>query len=191
MPIRELAARWAPPGTTALRLTLAAALAAAVTVALFVTGRHQSPDYTAQLFGQSGAAALRLKARLATAVLALALVQLVLALWMYGRLPGAGQPPRGVPMAHRIGGIVLFAVTIPIAVQCMCAYGAQTATTRIAVHSLAGCFFYGMFAAKVLLVRTRRLPGWVLPLAGGTLITVVAVLWYVSALWYFNGNALP
>jgi H+/Cl- antiporter ClcA len=59
------------------------------------------------------------------------------------------------------------------------------------VHGLAGCFFYGAFVAKVLLVRTRRLPGWVLPAAGGTLAGVVAVLWYSSALWFYNGYQLP
>src|SRR5262249_46497903 len=30
---------------------------------------------------------------------------------------------------------------------------------RVAVHSIAGCFFYGAFTAKVLLVHSRRLPG--------------------------------
>jgi hypothetical protein len=52
-------------------------------------------------------------------------------------------------------------------------------------------FFYGAFVAKVVLVQTRRLPGWVLPAAGGTLAVVVAVLWYTSALWYYNGYQLP
>ena len=41
---------------------------------------------------------------------------------------------------------------------------------------------YGAFVAKVLLVQTRRLPGWVLPAARGTLAVVVGVLWYTSAL---------
>jgi hypothetical protein len=59
------------------------------------------------------------------------------------------------------------------------------------VHSLAGCFFYGAFLAKVLVVRSRRLPGWVLPVMGGLLVTVVAVVWYSSALWYFDGYRLP
>jgi hypothetical protein len=31
----------------------------------------------------------------------------------------------------------------------------------------------------------------VLPAAGGTLAIVVAVLWYTSALWYYNGYQLP
>ena len=61
----------------------------------------------------------------------------------------------------------------------------------MAVHSLAGCFFYGAFAAKVLIVRSRRLPGWALPLAGGLLVTLVVVIWYSSALWYLNGSRLP
>jgi Family of unknown function (DUF6529) len=50
---------------------------------------------------------------------------------------------------------------------------------------------YGAFTAKVLLVRTRRLPGWVLRAAGGALALLVAVLWYTSALWYYNGYQLP
>jgi hypothetical protein len=43
----------------------------------------------------------------------------------------------------------------------------------------------------VLLVQSRRLPGWVLPVAGGTLAVVVGVLWYTSSLWYYNGFQLP
>ena len=62
---------------------------------------------------------------------------------------------------------------------------------RVAVHSLAGCFLYGAFAAKLIIVRSPRLPGWALPLAGGTLVVLVAVLWYTSALWYFNDYSLP
>ena len=36
-----------------------------------------------------------------------------------------------------------------------------------------------------------RVPGWAIPLAGGTLAATVAVLWYASALWYFNDIKLP
>jgi hypothetical protein len=67
----------------------------------------------------------------------------------------------------------------------------QLTSLRVAVHSLAGCFFYGAFVAKVLLVQSRRLPGWVLPVAGGVLAVDVGVLWYTSALWYYNGFELP
>ena len=136
-------------------------------------------------------AAVALKAVLATVVLGLAVLQVLLALWMYRKLPLAGRPPRPVPLAHRVVGFGLFALTLPIAVHCLIAYGVQLTSVRVAVHSLAGCFFYGAFVAKVLLVQTRRLPGWVLPAVGGTLAVTVAVLWYSSALWYYHGDQLP
>ena len=88
-------------------------------------------------------------------------------------------------------GYGLFTLTIPIALHCLIAYGVQLTPARVAVHSLAGCFLYGAFVAKVLLVHTRRLPRWVLPVAGGMLAVTVAVLWYTSALWYYNGYQLP
>ena len=39
-------------------------------------------------------------------------------------------------------------------------------------------------------MHSRRLPGWALPAAGGTLAVIVGVLWYTSALWYYNGYQL-
>jgi hypothetical protein len=175
----------------AVRVGLALLLAGVVTAVLIVAGRLHAPDYTASLFGRTGLAAISLKSWLATVALALAALQVLLALWVYGQLPGAGRPSRRVALAHRLTGVVLIAVTIPVAVHCMIAYGVQLTSMRVAVHSLAGCFLYGAFAAKVLLVRSRRLPGWVLPLAGGTLVVVVAVVWYTAALWYFRDYRLP
>jgi uncharacterized protein DUF6529 len=102
-----------------------------------------------------------------------------------------GPPTASVRLAHRLIGFGLFALTVPIAVHCLLAYGVQLTSLRVAVHSLAGCFFYGAFVAKVLLVQSRRLPGWALPVAGGTLAVLVGVLWYTSALWYYNGFQLP
>jgi hypothetical protein len=96
-----------------------------------------------------------------------------------------------VPVLHRVGGASLFLLSLPVAVHCMFAYGVQLGDLRVAVHSVAGCFFYGAFAAKVLIVRSRRLPGWALPLAGGLLVTLIAAMWYSSALWYFNNSRLP
>ena len=124
-------------------------------------------------------------------MLGLAAVQVLLALWLYRKLPLAGSPPGPVRPAHRVLGFALFAVTVPIAVHCLLAYGVQLSSARVAMHSLAGCFFYGAFTAKVLLVQSRRLPGWALPAAGGALAILVAVLWYTSALWYYNGYQLP
>ena len=174
-----------------MRLAGIGLLAAAVAVALYVAGRVHTVNPAFSLFGRQYAAAVALKAVLATVALGLAALQVLLALWIYRKLPLAGSPPRPVPLAHRMVGFGLFALTLPIALHCLIAYGVQLTSVRVAVHSLAGCFFYGAFVAKVLLVQTRRLPGWVLPTVGGTLAVVVAVLWYTSALWYYNGYQLP
>ena len=174
-----------------MRLAGIGLLAAAVAVALYVAGRVHTVNPAFSLFGRQYAAAVALKAVLATVALGLAALQVLLALWIYRKLPLAGSPPRPVPLAHRVVGFGLFALTLPIALHCLIAYGVQLTSVRVAVHSLAGCFFYGAFVAKVLLVQTKRLPGWVLPTLGGTLAVVVAVLWYTSALWYYNGYQLP
>lgn len=183
------------PGTAgrrsvAWRLAAIGLAGAAVTGALYAAGRLHTPNYTFSLFGKTGLAAITLKSLLASVVLGLAAVQVLLALWLYRKLPLACSPPRPVRPAHRILGFALFAVTVPIAVHCLLAYGVQLSSARVAVHSLAGCFFYGAFTAKVLLVQSRRLPGWALPAAGGALAILVAVLWYTSALWYYNGYQL-
>ena len=172
----------------AWRLTWIGLLAAGVTVALFVAGRLHQPDYSQVMFGVD---AFTLKSALATIALGLAALQVLLALWMYRKLPVVGAPPRRVRLTHRVTGFCLFALTVPVAVHCLIAYGVQLTSLRVAIHSIAGCFFYGAFVAKVLLVRSRRLPGWILPVAGGTLATVIGVLWYTSALWYYNGYQLP
>jgi hypothetical protein len=110
---------------------------------------------------------------------------------MYRHLPGAGPAPRQVSKVHRSIGALAFLLSVPITVHCITAYGIELTPLRAAVHSIAGCFFYGAFAAKVLVVRSRRLPGWILPLLGGCLVTAVVVSWYAAALWYFNGYTLP
>ena len=79
---------------------------------------------------------------------------------------------------------------MPIAVHCLLAYGVQFTTAGRALPGLGEKFFMA-FTAKVLLVQSRRLPGWALPAAGGALAILVVVLWYTSALWYYNGYQLP
>jgi Family of unknown function (DUF6529) len=169
-----------------------AALAAAFAAGLYAFGTSHTPDYSISLFGRTGPDTLSLKSWLATGVLALAGVQIALALWMYRKLPRIRPPTSRVGNVHRTIGVAAFLLTLPIAYHCAFAYGVQTdLDTRVAVHSLAGCFFYGAFAAKLLIVRSRRFPGWTLPVAGGTLAVLVVALWYTSALWYFNDFSLP
>jgi hypothetical protein len=175
-------------GLAGWRLAGIGLLALGVAAALYMAGRLHQPDYTFSMFG---ADPFPPKSLLATIALALAGVQVLLALWMYRKRPLAPGPPRPVSVAHRVTGFTLFAVTVPVAVHCLIAYGVQLTSARVAIHSIAGCFFYGAFAAKVVLVHSRRLPGWALPVAGGTLAIVIGVLWYTSALWYYNGYQLP
>jgi hypothetical protein len=169
------------------RLAVIGLLALGVAAAIYAAGRLHQPDYSFSLFGTDPVPA---KSLLATIMLGLAVLQVLLALWMYRKLPLAARPPRAVPVTHRVTGFALFALTVPVAVHCLIAYGVQLTSPRVAVHSIAGCFLYGAFTAKVLLVHSRRLPGWALPAAGGTLAILAGVLWYTSALWYYNGYQL-
>jgi hypothetical protein len=115
----------------------------------------------------------------------------LLAAWIYRKLPLAGSPPRPVPVAHRVTGFALFAPTIPVAVHCLIAYGVQLTSPRVAIHSIAGCFFLRR-------IRRQGAPGAQpaaarLGAAGGRRDArlIVGVLWYTSALWYYNGYQLP
>jgi hypothetical protein len=176
----------------AARALLPVGLGLALVAGLYIFGTQHTPDYGTSLFGQTATDTIPLKSWLATALLALATIQLSLALWIYGRLPRLMPGGRAIGTAHRAVGVIAILLTLPIAYHCAFAYGVQThIDTRIAVHSIAGCFLYGAIAAKLLIVRLDPLPRWILPLAGGTVVTLVGVLWYTSALWYFNGYSLP
>jgi hypothetical protein len=177
------------PANVLLPLGVALGIAAG----LYFFGIEHVPDYSGTaLFGRTAVDTLPLKSWLATGLLALAVVQLGLALWIYGRFPRIGIAGAPIANVHRATGIAAILLTLPIAYHCAFAYGVKTnVDARVAVHSLVGCFLYGAIVAKLVIVRSRRLPGWALPLAGGTVVLVVAILWYTSALWYFNDYSLP
>lgn len=134
---------------------------------------------------------LQMKAWLTTAATALLIIQLLTALWMWGRLPGAGTPPAWAPVVHRYTGTVAFVITLPVAFHCMWALGFATASVRVVVHSVAGCLFYGAWAAKMLGLRLRGLPGWALPVLGGTVLAVLVLIWLTAALWFFTRTGVP
>ena len=105
---------------------------------------------------------------------------------IYGKLHFLPKRGRTVATTHRWSGRLAFLCTLPVFFHCVTILGFQTPDTRVAVHSLAGTFVYGAFAAKVIIVRDRELPGWALPAAGLTLASILVVLWLTSALWYFT-----
>ncbi|MFD9254206.1 DUF6529 family protein [Streptomyces bottropensis] len=169
----------APAGAS--RYLVPALVACAVAVVLGVYGRAHEPAGTAfNLAGFSSTGAV--KSWLATAAFGFALIQLTSALMMYGRLPG----PRWSAVLHRWSGRAAFLLAVPVAVHCLYALGFQTYETRVLWHSLLGCFFFGGFSAKMLLLRSERLPGWLLPIVGGLVFTALTVVWLSSALWFFR-----
>jgi plastocyanin len=178
----------APPVQPA-RLLIPLALGTLVAVGLYVWAKSLTPDYSTSLFGQTAADTFPLKSWLGTALLALAVLQVGTALWLYGKL-WRSQPKR-LGTVHRLTGVAAILVSLPIAYHCMYAYGFRSFDARTAVHSIAGCFFYGAIVTKIAIVRSKRLPGFALPLAGGTVVALVFVLWYSASLWYFNDSSVP
>ena len=126
------------------------------------------------------------KAWFATAAVVLAGVQLFTAARIYGRLSFLPEHGPAIARVHRWSGRIAFLFTLPVFFHCVTILGFQTPDTRVAIHSLVGTFFYGVFVAKVLIVRDRSLPRWALPTAGLTLASVLVALWVTSSLWYFT-----
>ena len=75
---------------------------------------------------------------------------------------------------------------MPVVFHCVWSLGFATDSARTLIHSIAGCLFYGVFAAKMLSLRLRGLPGWTLPVLGGLLAALLVVLWFTASLWYFT-----
>jgi hypothetical protein len=177
----------APSGRAAVALALVAGAAVALGLGVYARVHHpaQRPLF---LVGFSGM--LQLKTWLTTLALLLVLVQLLSALWMWSRLPGAGPSPAWVPTVHRWSGSVAFVVTIPVALHCLWALGLVTASPRVLAHGVLGCAFYGAYAAKMLGLRLRGLPGWALPVLGGAVFALFTFVWLTSALWFFTRSGV-
>src|SRR6266567_7571892 len=108
------------------------------TAVLYIIGRaivSTSSYSTVGLFGQTGVGVLSLKSLLATVALGLAVVQVLLALWIYKKLPLVGQPPKRIGITHRTIGAVAVIVTLPVAIHCAIAYGVQIGDPRVLIHS--------------------------------------------------------
>jgi Family of unknown function (DUF6529) len=158
-----------------------------VAVALGVYGRLHEPGAIAvDVAGFSGPAYV--KAWLTTAATLLAVVQLVTAQSMYGRLRNWSPP--WMPTVHRWSGRVAVLLTVPVVVHCLYALGFEYDRTRVLLHSVAGCLFYGAFVTKMLCLPRRGLPGWTLPVVGGLLFGALIVVWLTAALWLFTDQGV-
>jgi hypothetical protein len=179
-----------PEPDPALRRLLTAGLigsVVALTLGIYSNAHSPSSDLTITLGFTN---TITMKVWLTTIALCFAVVQLLSALWMYGRLP-LGTAPSWLGSVHRISGRLAFLLSLPVAYHCLYQLGFQHSSARVLIHSVLGCLFYGAFAAKVLIVRSRNLPGSALPLAGGLVFVLLVYIWLLSALWYIKQSGFP
>ncbi len=138
---------------------------------------------------------LALKAWFTTGAVLLAMFQLYSALRFWGKVSYPRQVPAWFGDVHRLSGTLALLLTLPVAYHCLWALGfdfTDTAgQTRRLVHSLLGCFFYGAFAAKMIVLRGPRTPGWTLPVLGGAVVTALVGIWFTTSLWYFTNISFP
>ena len=171
-------------------LALVLLTGAGVAVAVGVYARVHSPA-ARPLFLLGFTGMLQLKSWFASAALVLVVVQVVTALWIWDRLPGAGPAPSWLPTLHRWSGSVAFTLSLPVALHCVWSLGFVTTTPRVLAHGLLGCAFYGAYAAKMLGVRIQGLPRWSIPVLGGSVFTLFVLLWATSAAWFFSRSGVP
>ena len=138
VPVPASEAAPAEPSSTKIGpVIIAFVVGSAVSIGLGVYGRLHTPTgYAVNIAGFSNGPAA--KAFLATIVMALAIVQTVTALGIYGRIPLRGN---WVSPVHRWSGRLAVLISVPVAVHCLYALGFQSYDARVITHSLFGCFF--------------------------------------------------
>lgn len=174
------------------------AFAAGAVVALLVGvfGKAHDPtlDGTTTLWFDT---VIDMKVVLSFVIGVLVVLQLLGALWMYGKL---GIPaPSWVGPAHRTAGTVALILSVFVAYHCLWALGLESGRyadgdkvpLRTVVHGVLGCAVIGAILVKVVAVRSRRSPRWFLPLAGGLLFALLVTVVLTSAVWYVADEGWP
>jgi hypothetical protein len=182
--------RVAVPRAAGAKLLFPILAGAAVAVALGVYGSIHDPTKE-QPYTLFFTATFNLKVWFATVAVFFALVQVLSALRIYGKIKIPRTEPSWLGDFHRLSGALAFGFTLPVAYQCLWGIGFETNnmygdhSIRVLVHSVAGCFFFGALVTKVCFVREKGLSGWVLPVAGGAVFTALVVVWVTSAFFFF------
>ena len=168
----------------AAKLVVPSLIGALVALTLGLYGRiHHPTGIAINIAGFSSPGSV--KSWLATAATVFAVIQVASALVMYGKVPRVTAPP-WIGGLHRWSGRLAFLLAVPVAIHCLYALGFQNYSTRVLVHSLLGCAFFGAFTVKMLILPKRGLPGWVLPVLGALVFTVLVGIWFTSAFWFFS-----
>ena len=168
----------------AAKLVVPSLVGALVALTLGVYGRlHNPTGYAINIAGFSSPGAV--KSWLATGAFVFALVQVGSALVMYGKVPRVAAPS-WIGGLHRWSGRAAFLLAVPVAVHCLYALGFQHYSTRVLVHSLLGCAFFGAFTIKMLVLPKSDLPSWTLPALGALVFTALTGVWFTSAYWFFS-----
>jgi hypothetical protein len=168
----------------AAKLVVPSLIGGLVALTLGVYGRlHNPTGYAINIAGFSSPGAV--KSWLATGAFVFALVQVGSALVMYGKVPRVAAPP-WIGGLHRWSGRAAFLLAVPVAVHCLYALGFQHYSTRVLVHSLLGCAFFGAFTIKMLVLPKSDLPNWTLPTLGALVFTALTGVWFTSAYWFFS-----
>ena len=163
---------------------------ASIAVGLGVYGNVHDPTGRS-LVTSVFTATINLKVWLATFAMALALFQLGSGLRIY-KVFGDGAARAWLSPVHRLSGAGAFLLSIPVAYHCLWALGFQGSSgTRVLIHSLLGCVFYGTLVTKILFVRGRWAPNWALPIAGGMLFAALTGIWLTSSFWFFTNVEFP
>ncbi|MEV6971797.1 DUF6529 family protein [Hamadaea sp. NPDC051192] len=161
-------------------------IGALVSVALGVYGGQHKGDSI--VFKVSGFEDLiKVKSWMAVAAGVFGLIQAASALIMYGRIK-AIRAPSWISALHRWSGRLAFFIAVPVAVFCLYGIGFQAYDARVLVHSLLGCLFFGVFTVKMLVLTKPGIAGWVLPVLGGTVFTILVGTILTSAAWYFSAH---
>jgi Family of unknown function (DUF6529) len=176
-----------PPGSArsgAAKLVVPSLIGALVALTLGVYGHlHNPTGYAINIAGFSSPGAV--KSWLATGAFVFALVQVGSALVMYGKVPRIAAPS-WIGGLHQWSGRIAFLLAVPVAVHCLYALGFQNYSTRVLVHSLLGCAFFGAFTIKMLILPKSELPSWTLPALGALVFTALTGVWFTSAYWFFS-----
>jgi hypothetical protein len=168
----------------ATKIVVPSLIGALVALTLGIYGRlHHPTGIAVNIAGFSSPGSV--KSWLATAATVFAVVQVGSALVMYGKVPRVAAPS-WIGGLHRWSGRLAFLLAVPVAIHCLYALGFQTYSTRVLVHSLLGCAFFGAFTVKMLILPKRGLPGWVLPVVGALVFTVLVAIWFTSAFRFFS-----